>query len=220
MRAGTRISADPVTVPIPGAEPTQFVRALAPLAAASASMARINFDAAAKRAPHEANLRHFFEVIAPSKLLEELKRDQPMPAINEQPFISPLAWAYFSAYQSIILGAFMAARILAEGIEDAGKLLKRDHARELLKATLPHQAEYIDGNDPAAYHHLLEELKELLLTELRNILDGQAADREAINRGNEITGVLRKIEAEDAERRAANPKVREVLTEIGRATGV
>jgi hypothetical protein len=176
---------------------------LAPFAAVSASMASINFDAASKRTPHEEKLRQFFNMIAPTTLVENIKKDQTIPAINERPFISPLAWAYFSAYQSIVMGAYTTARVLAEGVEDAGKLLKRDHGRELLKATLPHQTEFIDSNDPSAYHELLTEIHELLLIELRKILDGREVDRTAIDKAKEITSIISKIELERAEQTAA-----------------
>lgn len=175
--------------------------ALAPLVMTSASMARINFDEAAKRTPGNANLRQFFNVISAPTLLEKVANAQPTPPIQEQPFISPLAWAYFSAYQNIVMDAYLQARALADGVEDAGKLLKRDHGRELLKATLPHQAKFIESNDPSVYHHLLNELQQSLLTELRKMLDGEETDRAAIDKVTVINNVLNKIETERAEQK-------------------
>jgi hypothetical protein len=108
----------------------------------AAAMARIKFDEAAKRTPTEPNLRRMFDTIAKQNLLSELESDKTV-AIHEQPFLSPLAWAYFSAYQSVVLGAYMDGRILADGVEDAGRFLNRGYARDLLKVTLPHQSEFI-----------------------------------------------------------------------------
>ena len=90
-------------------------------------MRSINFDQAAKRTPEEPKLRLFFDLIAKPSLIDSFNKDHP--AIHEQPFLSPLAWAYYSAYQAILMSAYSTARILAEGVEDAGKLLRRDHAR-------------------------------------------------------------------------------------------
>ena len=67
------------------------VIALAPYKTVSAFMARINFSAAAKQAPHEPKLRKFFEIIGSNIPTDALFGR----AENEQPFVSPLAWAYF-----------------------------------------------------------------------------------------------------------------------------
>jgi hypothetical protein len=174
---------------------------LAPFHLASATMARINFDEAAKRAPRRPELRNFFNLIAPTSHLDPFKTEKK--AIHEQPFLSPLAWAYYSAYQSILMGAYLEARMLAEGVEDAGKLLKRDHAKELLKAALPHQREFIETNDPSAYNFLLDELKDCLLAELKRMLDGKEADRDAIDHAKQIASAVKRIETDRAEQNIA-----------------
>jgi hypothetical protein len=134
---------------------------LAPFVVVSRSMRSINFDQAEKRAPKEPKLQHFFDLIAKRSLIDSFDKDQP--AIHEQPFLSPLAWAYYSAYQAILMSAYSTARVLAEGLEDAGQLLRRDNAKGLLKTILPHQSEWIESNDPSAYDCLLDEIKDLLL---------------------------------------------------------
>jgi hypothetical protein len=138
---------------------------LAPLVMVARSMASINFDEAAKRAPNEPKLRQMFDMIAKPSLLDNF--DKEHPAVHEQPFISTLAWAYYSAYSAIVRSAFATARVLAEGVEDAGKLLIRDSGKGLLKAILPHQSDWIENNDPSVYCYLLDEIKDLLLSELK-----------------------------------------------------
>jgi hypothetical protein len=138
---------------------------LAPFVFASATMARIDFAKAAKRAHDEPNLRQFFNMVANRSHLDNF--DTEKVGMREQPFLSPLAWAYYSAYQSIVMGAFLQARMLAEGVENAEKLFTRDHAKDLLKAALPHQSDFIEKNDPAAYYFLLDELRECLLGEIK-----------------------------------------------------
>jgi hypothetical protein len=54
---------------------------LAPFVMASASMARIKFDVAARYAPTDPNFRKIFDAIANPSLLENLKSETP--AINE-----------------------------------------------------------------------------------------------------------------------------------------
>ena len=91
---------------------------LAPFVVTARLMAGLDFDEAAKRAP---NLRQIFDLIAKPSLVESFDREHP--AIPEQPFLSPLAWAYYSAYSAIMTSAFVTARALAEGLEDAGTRL-------------------------------------------------------------------------------------------------
>jgi hypothetical protein len=95
---------------------------LAPFAGVSRMMVGIDFDEAAKRAPDAPNLRQFFNMIAKPSLVDSF--DKEHPAIHEQPFLSPLAWGYYSAYSAIVMGAYSTARILTEGVEDAGKLMR------------------------------------------------------------------------------------------------
>jgi hypothetical protein len=177
---------------------------LAPFVFVSESMARIDFDAAAKRTPREPNLRAVFDVIANKSLMDNFERERP--AINEQLFLTPLAWAYFSAYQSILVGAYMQARMLAEGVEDLGKLIRKEAGKDLLLAALPHHKDFIESNDRWAYHFLLDELKEQLLAELRNMLDGKDVDQAGIDQAKRITDALSKIEEQHAEQRIAAAK--------------
>ena len=98
---------------------------LAPFEMTSATMARINFDAAGRRTPYEPNLRKLFEMFSNRELFEKQFGNQQKAAFVEQPFLSPLAWAYFSAYQSVIMAAVLKARLLAEGVEEPGSCSKK-----------------------------------------------------------------------------------------------
>jgi hypothetical protein len=189
---------------------------LAPFALASASMARIKFDKAAEKAPRDPNLRKFFAVIADPSLINNL--DKEKTAMREQPFLSPLAWAYFSAYQSIVMGAYMEARMLAEGVEDAGKLLKRYHAKDLLKVTLPHQNDFIENNDPRAYYFLLDELRDCLLAELRKMLEGHDVDRTTIDQAKRISNAINKIDNDAVDEKMAGLKADGFVLKAGAPT--
>jgi hypothetical protein len=177
---------------------------LAPFAGVSRMMVGIDFDEAAKRAPDAPNLRQFFNMIAKPSLVDSF--DKEHPAIHEQPFLSPLAWGYYSAYSAIVMGAYSTARILAEGVEDAGKLMIRDHAKGLLKTVLPHQSDWIEKNDPSLYYYLLDEIKDLLLAELKRTLEGHEADQGELEQGKRIAEQLRKIDSDQAEKHVAKVK--------------
>lgn len=174
------------------------VIALAPYELLSASMAVFKFDAVAKRTPHEPKLRKIFEVLG-NQAPSPDKIDNP--AKNERLFVSPIAWAYFSAYQAIVMGAYMRAKALEIGIEEPGEFFNTEHVRGLLKATLPHRGEFIEKQDSAAYHHLLEELKEKLLAELKRMLEGADIDQASIARSAEIMEKVKEVVAENTEQR-------------------
>jgi hypothetical protein len=102
------------------------------------------------------------------------------------------------------MSAYGEARLLAEGIEGSAKLLKRDHAKKLLKATLPNQADFIDKNDPSTYHFLLEELKDRLLDELKKMLRGDETDMAEVDQTKKISAALKQIERDRIDRDIAS----------------
>ncbi len=162
----------------------------------SASMAIVNFDVAAKEAPRNENVRKFFELIG-SQVPAGKTVDHP--AKNEQPFVSPLAWAYFSAYQAIVIGAYAQAKILEIGLEEPGKFLNKDYVRNLLKAALPHQSKFIDEYDTNTYYYLLDELESNLLSELRKMLEGKDIDQASVAQSAEIMEMVKKVREESTE---------------------
>jgi hypothetical protein len=170
------------------------VGAFAPYKMISASMAIVKFEQAAKRVASEPNLRKFFEIIASPIQEDNIPKN---PARDEKPFVSPLAWAYLSAYQTILLSAYTQAKILAIGLEDAGKYITPENAKALLKVALPHQTEFIDKNETGALHYLLDELEDKLLAELRKMLKGVEIDNATVARSAEMMDLVNKITAEN-----------------------
>ncbi len=180
------------------------VTELAPFKVVSASMAVIHFDAASKRAPHEPNLRKVFEIIG-----KNAPDDFPTAlAHNERPFVSPITWALFSAYQTIIGFAYMRAKILELGIEGAGEFLNTEHVKNLLKTTLPDRAKFIDQRDIGAHYYLLGELEERLLAELMNTLEGVEVDEAAIAQSAKIMKAVDEVVADDASQIIKNEEMK------------
>jgi hypothetical protein len=167
---------------------------LAPLRGVSALMAVINFEAASEEAPRNPKVRQFFETISRTQVpdIANVKHS----ARDEQPFVSALAWAYFSAYQTIVLGSYIRAKILEFGIEKAGKLLNDNHVKDVLRAALPHQSEFIDKYDPLSYHYLLDELEKNLLAELQKMLHGEDQDEAGVAHAARIMEMVRKTTEE------------------------
>jgi hypothetical protein len=134
--------------------------------------------------PEMRQVVKFLETTAPP--IEQMKKNV---ARDEQPFVTDLAWAYFVAYKSILMGGYIRLQTLKAGLQNADKILI---------AALPHQAEFIEQNDPEMYHFLLEELEGYLLAELRKILDGADADQMSIQRSKVIMKAVKEVDQERA----------------------
>jgi len=118
------------------------------------------------------------------------------------------AWAYFTAYRTILYGIHGRFMVLKSGVEDPEKFLSKEGMQKILKAALPHRREFIDVNEPEQYFVLLEEIESHLLIELRKILEGKEADQAAAVRAQEITAAIRNAEKERAEKNIVGAKSR------------
>jgi len=142
-------------------------------------MARMNIDEMAKDVG-DPRMKKALSMFSPPDMtkFKNVARD-------ERPFLPELAWAYYSAYSSILFGNLMVFKLLESGVSP-NKMLKKDRSKDVLKAALPHQSTWIDDTPPEMYHFLLEELEDRLLSELRNILDGVQADQAAAQKAKDI----------------------------------
>ena len=162
------------------------VVSLWPAKAASAWMAVVKFEAAAKEAAKNPRFREMFLMIG-SIDLNNLPTNQ---ALKTRPFVSPLAWAYYSAYQAIVFHAVARLHMLKNGI-DMVEVIDTKNVTELVKVALPHQVEYIEKYGPGAFHYLLEELENNLLSAFQLILKGEESDQDTLEKA---AAIIRKSE--------------------------
>jgi hypothetical protein len=120
-------------------------------------------------------------------------------ARDEQPFISEIAWAYFSAYSTILLGSAMRLQVLRSGISDPERLLTSEPVKKILKAALPQMSKFIDDHEPETYYYLVETVETLLLSELRKTLEGDDADQAAAAKAKKIMEVVKAVADETAQ---------------------
>ena len=155
----------------------------------SQTMAILNYDAVAKQS-RNSKMQQFLDTIginfADRQKLKNIARD-------ERPFVPEIAWAYFSAYTTVLYFSLLRLETLKSGMEDPQKLVNAEHVKMVLKAALPHQTQFIDDQDPGAYYYLLDELEIKLLIELRKILDGKEADQSSLQRANEILSATKEV---------------------------
>ncbi|EKO3951145.1 hypothetical protein DXJ58_08490 [Vibrio fluvialis] len=158
------------------------VLALAPAKGISATLSNIPYDEVSTLAEKDQKVREMFDMISPVDL-SDLPQSQ---ALKERPFISPLVWAYFSAYESIVMHAAIRMQLLKKGIK-LDSVIDHVHVTKLIKTALPHQNEYIDKYGAAGFHYLLDELEQSLLASFKLMLDGAEADNETLKKAAQIT---------------------------------
>lgn len=98
--------------------------------------------------------------------------------------VSQLAWALFTAYQTIVAVAAIRLESLKAGLNT--DFVDKDAVTKLITAALPHHAEYIAKNDVRVCHYLLDELESRLLEELQKLLSGVESDKESIEQAAAI----------------------------------
>jgi hypothetical protein len=159
----------------------------------SSTMAILKFEACAKASATDPNFRAFIKTIGGDFDPATLNLSG---AAIARPFLTPLAWAYYLAFSAIIMSAVAKMQILKIGVDDPERYLSSEHPNKLLKTVLPSRSEYIDDNDDSVHHYLLDEIEQLLLLELKNILDGKEADIDNAQRAAEITKAVENITTE------------------------
>lgn len=173
--------------------------ALAPYKNIASSMAIINIEEVEKVAPTDPKVRAVFQMIGS---LAPPAKSSASPTMSERPFISPLAWAYYSAYSSVVLGAYLQAKAFEFGLGKSSKIFNKEHVKDLLKAALPHQTAFIDEHGASAGYFLLDMIEELLLSELKKILEGKDLDEKEMIQAKSILEMAGKV-AKDNENQAA-----------------
>ncbi len=158
------------------------VTALGPAKGAALRLSVIAFDKAAPRARDDPKFRKLFQDLGGG--IDITKIDMSAAA-KARPFVPPLAWATFAALSSVLGLAAIRWQMLSSGayLED---LADNETISKMLKAALPHQAEFIDKHGSLGHYLLLDELEAKLLQELRASLSGSDADLGNVAQAAEI----------------------------------
>lgn len=165
----------------------QAVIALAPAKSVASFMSVIKFDAAAKKAAINPNLREVFSTLNQNF---DIKSINTIEASIVRPFVPPIVWAYYSAYSTIIIHSVLKMQALKNGIDK--DLADVNKIAALVKAALPHQEQYIQKFGTDAFYFLLDELEEKILNELKKLLHGEETDKASIERA---ANILREVES-------------------------
>ena len=147
----------------------------------SATMSVINFKEISELSESNPRVREMFTQLG-NVDLTKLPTEK---ALKTRPFVSSLSWAYFAAYQAIVINAVIRMESLKIGI-NLKDIDDTKNVTNLVKVALPHQVEYIEKYGASAFHHLLDELESKLLISFEITLKGQELDKDTIKKAAEI----------------------------------
>jgi len=153
------------------------------------SMSGFDLDNVFDRVPHDDKLREIFKSMGTS--FDVTKIDFTVSE-KARPFVSPMAWALFAAYQAIVMLAVAKLRLIQLGVGNK-ELLDTDRTKTLLKAALPLFEISIEEHGDKVYHLLLDTLETNLLDEFRKMIAGEEDDLEAVARAAKIVEAANSV---------------------------
>lgn len=112
------------------------VNDLSQLKAFAAQMGVLNYKALARRA-REPSMQQVLETIG--SVVPDIQQLKSV-ARDERPFLPESAWAYFTAYRTILFGIHGRFMFLRTGVENPEELLSKEVMQQILKAALPIEA--------------------------------------------------------------------------------
>ena len=148
----------------------------------------VKTEEVSKTISEDANLQQFFKYISMHTDMEKMTVVDPQPA---RPFVGKLAWAYYSAYSSIIWHYVLQAKLFENGLSD--NLLDVEKMTKVVRVALPHQEEFIDKFGVSAFGHLLDELQDKILLELDSMLSGKSLDSSGLEKAAQIQELAQEL---------------------------
>ncbi|AUQ71165.1 hypothetical protein PhaeoP54_02291 [Phaeobacter inhibens] len=135
-----------------------------------------------------SGLDAFIEEAKSEKTEDERKTSRA--AELSRPFISPLAWAYYSASTSITMHAVVTLFAWKNGVDTL--VLKNAELLEQVTRALPHQKEFLKEHGVGGTYFLVSELEEKLLAELRRFIRDGETSQELVEQATGILAVSAK----------------------------
>jgi hypothetical protein len=148
------------------------------------SMSIIKTDAVSQRIANDPKLQEFFKAFGEVDPKEILKED----GWKARPYVTGLAWAYFSAFRSIV--ALSSARLYLFQMGLGDDFTNSMAVVSIVKAALPHQVQYIEKHGVAALPLLLDELETSLLDEFARMQSGEESDQQSVKRTADILAAV------------------------------
>ncbi len=154
---------------------------------AASLISTVNFEALLKETERNPNAK---ELVKPFSVPLEKVSELVEVSHKARPYLSSLAWAYYSAYHAILMLAVVQVEMLKSGL-NTPELLNSNHVVKLANAALPGHENYLSKHGTVGAYYLLEELESKLLAELMRTLKEGAGDMENVD---QVSAILVAVE--------------------------
>lgn len=179
------------------------VEILGPMKGAVNLMQTVHFERSLEAASQDQKVRQFFSTVGQSYTPDKLIKTE---AHKARPFISEIAWALFSGYESILLYSVTQLYMLKLGVNHPN-FLKTDQVPNLVKVALPAYAEYIDKQGVSGCYYLLDKLEAELLNELQRMMRGEESNQATIEQAGKILEATKSMNEEISRNATASASV-------------
>lgn len=167
----------------------EAVRLLGFAKGAATLMSTLKFEALLKEAEHNPKAK---ELVKPFSVPIDKMSELGIVSHKARPYLSALTWAYYSAYQAILMYAVAQLELLKSGL-NMPELLNSDRVVKLANAALPGYEKYLAEHGTTGAFYLLDELESKLLAELTRTLKEGAGVVENVGQVSAILGAVEDL---------------------------
>jgi hypothetical protein len=125
-------------------------------------------------------------------------------AESARPYVTPMAWALYSAYTSIVWNAAITVKALRFGVPPS--ILDSEFPLNVVKAAMPDAELLLKEFGEAALPTLMTQVENRLLAELRASVEGRDSDAEGVARAKKVAELVTQREVESARKDAGLQK--------------
>ena len=162
------------------------------LRAAAETAGSLKLSKVAERVNSDPKMRQFMDTVTQSLAIDKLPGTE---AVKHRPFVTESVWSSYAAYSSVLHLGAVRLKMAQLGIADADEMLRTEVSNKIISTALPHQADFIQTQGPSGYHLLIEELEELVLHEIKNMLEGKEADAATVKRNSDLLKAVNEAQA-------------------------
>ena len=169
----------------------QSVVGIMPAKTISMMMQNIDYNEWSKRAKNDTELQKAFVLMVDNVFkLEDFNK---FDISHLRPFLTPIIWAYFQSYRTILAHDLTKLSLIKMG-QHIPKIDDNDHILKLLYKSLPEYSESIEKYKSLSCYSYLEVLEDKMLIEIQNILDGLEVNKQSVQKANEILKEVKEIQ--------------------------
>ncbi len=158
------------------------VEALSPGRSLVSALAVIKFEPAAAIAMENPQLREMFKMMGGKFNLAAIDLSN---AGKARPFVSPMAWAIYTAMIAVITHTAIRLEVLKSGI-GSRDFIDEKAVNALVSSALPDLATTINEHGPLVYPQVLAALEARLMTEFQAMMTGADTDKAGVEQAAEI----------------------------------